>query len=182
MAVARSEVAERYATALFELARDEGQLETVERDLDELSRAMNDSEDLRRLVRSPVFDAEDKGRAFGALLEQAGAAPLTRNFIALLARNGRLSHLEATIDAFGRLLADHRGEVTAEAVSARPLSDEQTRDLRAQIEASVGRSVKLDTRVDESLLGGLIVKVGSRMIDSSLRTKLNRLQQSLKEA
>lgn len=182
MADARSDIVERYATAFFELARDENALDALEKDLAALAAALGDSADLQRLVSSPVFDADTKKAAFAALLEKAGAHQLTQNFVALLATNGRLAVLAEVISTFRAKAADHRGEVGAEATSAHPLTADQTKELRAQIEASVGKTVNLDTKVDASLLGGLIVKVGSRMIDSSLRTKLNRLQQTLKEA
>lgn len=182
MTDSRSEIAERYAEALFELALEDGSLETVERDLQGISTALKDSEDLERLVSSPVFDHDVKASALEAILDKGGASITTRNFVKLLARNGRVSLLGSVIAAFARRAADHRGEISAEAISATALSDEQAQNLRQQIEAKVGKSVNLTTRTDSSLLGGLIVKVGSRMIDSSFRTKLTRLQQSLKEA
>ena len=182
MADSRSEVAERYAEALFELALEEGALETVEADMKEIGAALEQSDDLRRLVESPVFDHDVIADALSAVLEQAGASLTVKNFVKLLARNGRASALAGVVAAFAARAADHRGEVSAEAVSAAPLSADQEKSLRQQIEAKVGKSVVLTTRTDASLLGGLVVKVGSKMIDSSLRTKLNRLQQSLKEA
>ncbi|WOI53081.1 F0F1 ATP synthase subunit delta [Parvularcula sp. LCG005] len=182
MADARSDVAERYATAFFELARDENSLEALEADLTALEKALADSAELRSVAQSPIFSSESKTAAFTAIAQAQGAQQLTQNLIALLGRNNRISVLPGIITAFHRMAAAHRGEVSAEAVSARPLSDEQTKALRAQIESSVGKAVNLVTSVDPSLLGGLIVKVGSRMVDSSLRTKLNRLQQTLKEA
>lgn len=182
MADSRSEVAERYAEALFDLAVEEGALETVENDLKTLADTLDNSEDLRRLIGSPVFDRDVKAQGLIAVLERLDTSFTTRNFVKLLTQNGRAAVLRDTIAAFMRLTAAHRGEVAAEAVSAQPLTDDQEKSLRQQIEASVGKQVNLVTRVDASLLGGLIVKVGSKMIDSSLRTKLNRLQQSLKEA
>ena len=182
MADAKSDVVERYATAFFELAADEGAIDALEANLRGISSGLEASDDLNRLVASPVFDADQKARGLDAVLEKAGAHPLTRNFTALLAKNNRLSVLSDVIARFHRLAADHRGEVSAEAVSAHPLTEDQTKTLRSQIETSVGKAVNLETRVEKDLLGGLIVKVGSRMIDSSLRTKLNRLQQTLKEA
>lgn len=182
MAVTRSEVAERYAEALFDLSLEEKALETVEKDLTGLGRILGDSAELRRLVASPVFDREQKTEAMLAILTKAGASQTLQNFVAVLGRNGRMRQLPAVIEAFARLAAAHRNEVAAEAISATPLTDVQEQELRTQIEASSGRTVNLTTRVDEGLLGGLIVKVGSKMIDSSLRTRLNRLKQSLKEA
>ena len=182
MADLRSEVAERYAAAFFDLATEQDVVSKVEGDLAALKKALSESDDLRRLVRSPVFGSEQKSAAMIALLQRGGAHQLTQNLIALMARNSRLSLIGETITAFMRLAADARGEVSAEAISARPLTDDQTNALRSQIEAAVGKAVNLATAVDETLIGGMIVKVGSRMIDSSLRTKLNRLQQTLKEA
>lgn len=182
MAVTRSEVAERYAAALFDLSRDEGSLAAVESDLRALSQALDESVDLQRVVTSPVFEAHEKAAAMDAILSGAGAQSTTRNFVGVLSRNRRLSQLRAVITSFLAMAADFRGEISASAISARPLTDSQLSNLRQQIEASVGKTVNLETSVDESLLGGLIVKVGSKMIDSSIRTKLNRLQQSLKEA
>lgn len=182
MAEAQSDVAGRYASALFDLAVEADALGTVEGELTALDGLLAESDDLRRLAESPVFDADTKLAGFTAVLEKAGAGSLLKNFIGVLAHNHRLSDVRDVIAAFGQLAADHRGEVAAEAISARPLSDDQTSSLRNQIEASLGKAVNLSTTVDPSLLGGLIVKVGSRMVDSSLRTKLNRLQQTLKEA
>ena len=176
------DVAARYARAFYELARDEGALEAVEADMKDLRRLMAESADLRRLARSPVLGADDKARGLDAVLEKAGAHPLTRKLGGLLARNARLFALDDVAKAFLDRAAEDRGEVTAEAVSAAPLTPEQDKELRAQIERAVGRQVNLVTSVDPSLLGGLIVKVGSRMMDSSLRTKLSRLSTRLKEA
>ena len=145
MADARSDIVERYAAAFFELARDENALEALEKDLVQIAEALGGSEDLRRLVASPVFDAETKKAGFAAVLDKAGAQPLTKNFVALLAQNGRLGVLADVISAFRRLAADHRGEVSAEATSARALTLEQTKDLRAQIEASVGKALNLES-------------------------------------
>ena len=178
----RSDIAERYASAFFELAREEGVLDALEGDMRDLRRALDGSADLRRLAASPVIDADDKARAMAALLERSGAHPLTGNLVALLARNARLFVLDGVAAAFLDRAAKARGEVSAEAVTAHELTDEQRAALRAQIEQSVGKAVNLETRVDPSLLGGLVVKVGSRMLDSSLRTKLARLQGRLARA
>ncbi|NNU15929.1 F0F1 ATP synthase subunit delta [Parvularcula sp. ZS-1/3] len=181
MADSRSEIAERYASAFFELARDEGKLEKAEADLDALRSAYNDSDDLRRLVQSPAFSADAKKEGMKALLDGKADA-LTSNFIQLVAAKGRLTLLTTIITDFKRIAAEARGEVAAEVVSAHPLSDDQLNDLKAQIRASVGKDVTLDARTDPDLLGGLIVKIGSRMIDSSLKTKLARMRARLKEA
>ena len=182
MADQRSEIAERYAEAFFELAQDEGKAPATEQDLDALRAAYDDSEDFRRLVLSPAFSSDQKTAGIAAVLEKGGADQLTRNFGQLLAKNGRLSLLLTAIAEFKRIAAEARGEVSAEVVSAHPLSDDQVAELKTQIGASVGKDVTLDTRTDPDLLGGLVVKVGSRMIDSSLKTKLARLRARLKEA
>lgn len=175
-------VAGRYATALFELAESEGSLDAVAENLASIGQMLDESEDLRRLVRSPVFGADVQGRAFGAVLEKAGIGGLTANFIGLVIKNRRLFALTGMISAFRQLLAVKRGEITASVSSAHPLSDAQIEGLKAALKSATGRDVNMDTTVDESLLGGLIVKVGSRMIDSSLRTKLNSLKIAMKEA
>lgn len=181
MADSRSEIAERYASAFFELARDEGKLGEAEADLDALAAAYGESEDLRRLIQSPAFNADAKAAGMKALLD-GKADVLTTNFIRLVASKGRLSLLLSMIRRFKEIAAEARGEVAAEVVSAHPLSDDQITDLKAQIRASIGKDVTLQTRTDPDLLGGLIVKIGSRMIDSSLKTKLARLRARLKEA
>lgn len=175
-------VAERYAGALFDLALDEGALEAIEADIAALRAAIDASADLRHVLRSPVYDIEDKTRAMMSLAEKAGFSLLTRNFLGLIARNRRLFALPAIIDAFAARLAAHRGEIAAQAVAPVPLNDEQTKRLRHELEAMVGRAVNLTVRVDPELLGGLVVKIGSTMIDSSLKTKLNRLKSVMKEA
>ena len=182
MAEIRSDVAERYASAFFDLAKEEGQVGALEADMRGLAEAIGGSDDLARLVRSPVFDAEDKRRGMNAVLERMGANGLTRNLVALLVKNGRLFALEGVARAFLDLAAKDRGEVSAEATTAHPLSPEQDAELRRQIAQAVGREVNLTTKVDPDLLGGLVVKVGSRMMDSSLRTKLARLRTRLTTA
>jgi F-type H+-transporting ATPase subunit delta len=177
-----SGVAQRYASALFELARDESALESVEADLVAFRGLLNESADLSRLVSSPVFSAEDQERAIGAVADKAGVTGLVGNLVRLIARNRRLFTLPDIIKGFQAMLADHRGEITADVVSARPLSDAQTKALKAAMKASLGKDVTIDSRVEPAILGGLIVKVGSRMIDSSIRTKLNIMKSRLKEA
>lgn len=177
-----SGIAARYAGAFFELAQEAGALDAAEADLKALKGAIAASADLRGFLASPVYDAADQARAIGAIGEKLGLGPLTRNFLGLVARNRRLFALEAVIAAFLARLSEHRGEVRAEALSAAPLSDDHLKRLRGEIEAMVGRAVLLDARVDPDLLGGLVVKVGSTMIDSSLKTKLNRMKSVMKEA
>jgi len=177
-----SGAAGRYAEALFDLAKDAGAIDGVEDDMRSLSAAITGSNDFRDFLRSPVYGREEKENAIVAVVDKAGLSGLSKNFIGLVAKKGRLFALEEMIDGFGKLAAHHRGEVRAEAVSAAPLNDEQLRRLRGEIEGIVGKAVNLNTSVDPDLLGGLIVKVGSTMIDSSLRTKLNKLKSAMKEA
>ena len=174
-------VAGRYASALFELAQEQSSVPTVERDLGNLQALLDESADLRRLVLSPVFSADDQARALDAILSKGGAGQLTVNFVKLIARNRRLFSLTDMIKAFRALAARARGEVEAEVTSAAPLSDEQMATLRETLKSTIGRDVAINAKVDASLLGGLIVKVGSRMIDSSLRTKLATLKMRMKE-
>lgn len=182
MVQTRSDIAERYASAFFDLAVEERAQDALESDMRDLRAALADSADLRRLAASPVIGTEDKARAMAAVLDKAGAHPLTRNLVALLSKNARLFALDGVAAAFIDRAAKARGEVSAEAVTAHELTPEQHTALRAQIEQSVGKAVNLETRVDPSLLGGLVVKVGSRMLDSSLKTKLSRLQGRLAKA
>ncbi|MEX2249270.1 MAG: F0F1 ATP synthase subunit delta, partial [Parvibaculum sp.] len=177
-----SGMAGRYATALFELADAQNALDATAADLGAITRMLNESSDLTRLVRSPVFSADEQGRAFAAVLDKAGASTLVKNFIGLVIRNRRLFALPGMISAYTAILAKTRGEMTADVVSAHPLKDAQLESLKASLKTATGKDVRIDTRVDASLLGGLVVKVGSRMIDSSLKTKLNSLQIAMKEA
>jgi F-type H+-transporting ATPase subunit delta len=176
-----SGVAGRYATALFELARDSGALDAVEADLKRFAGLVEDSADLKRLVRSPVFSADEQLRAISAVLERAELGALVGNFVKVAARNRRLFAVPDMITAFGRLLANHRGEVSAEVTSAEALSEAHVGDLKAALKAALGKDVALETHVDPSLIGGLIVRVGSRMIDGSIKTKLNSLNLAMKE-
>jgi F-type H+-transporting ATPase subunit delta len=173
-------MAGRYAAALFELAKDQKQLDQVAGDLESFERMLDGSDELRRLVRSPVISAEDQARALSALLGKAQIGGLTANFFALIARNRRLFAAADMIKGFRALLARERGEVNADVISAHPLTPEQVTLLSDSLKAQVGKNVKIATRVDPNLLGGLIVKVGSRMIDSSLRTKLDNLKVAMK--
>lgn len=177
-----SGVAERYASALFELARDETALDEVAADLSTFTAMMAESEDLTRLVRSPVFSSEDQTRGISAVLDKAGIGVLTANFIKLVARNRRLFVLSDTITSFRQMLARERGEITATVTSAEPLSETQVTALRAALKDAMGKDVTLNQAVDASLIGGLVVQVGSRMVDTSLRTKLNAMKFAMKEA
>lgn len=174
-------MAGRYATALFELARDEDKLDETAAALAELEALLNESPELTRLVRSPIFSAAEQAGALEAVGTQAAIPALTGNFLQLLVKNRRLFALRDIIHGFRALLANHRGEVQAEVTSAVPLSDQQTDDLKATLKAKTGKDVTLTQSVDPSLLGGLIVKIGSRMVDSSIRTKLNSMKIAMKE-
>jgi F-type H+-transporting ATPase subunit delta len=170
----------RYASALFELATEEKATEEVSRQLSTFQSAIDQSEDLSRLVRSPVFSSEDQVSALGAVAGQLGITGTTLNFLKLVAKNRRLSVIPDMIKAFATLLAASKGEVAGEVTSAEPLSATQLADLKAALKSALGRDVALTTRVDSSLLGGLIVKVGSRMMDNSLKTKLQTLKIAMK--
>jgi len=176
----QASLAGRYASALFGLARDEKQIDAVSRSLDSLNQALADSRELQQLVVSPLVDRDQAGKAFAAVAAELKADPLTTNFLGVLARNGRKSRLPQVIRAFRRLAAEHRGETSAEVISAHPLNDSQIGRLKEQLRARIGRDVAIDSRTDPQILGGLIVKVGSQMIDSSLRTKLNKLALAMK--
>ncbi len=177
-----SGLAGRYATALFELARERDVLDATASDLSSLKAMLDESEALRRLVLSPVVAREDQGRAMAALVERAGLGALTGNFVGLLAGNRRLFALADMIAAYETLLASHRGEVTAEVISARPLSEAQAAAVAAALKSVVGSDVRLTASVDDSLLGGLVVKLGSQMVDASLKAKLQALELAMKGA
>jgi F-type H+-transporting ATPase subunit delta len=173
-------MAGRYAAALFEIAKDEKQFAQVEKDVKAFQAMLDASEDLRRLVRSPVISAENQATALAALLQKAEISNLTANFLKVIARNRRLFAVADMLKNFRALLARERGEVSADVASAHPLSAEQMNALKDTLKAQMGKDVQINTRVDPNLLGGLVVKVGSRMIDSSLRTKLNNLKVAMK--
>lgn len=171
----------RYASALFELAQEQSQLQPVENDLNRIQAMLDESPDLLRMVRSPVFSADDQTKALDALLSKAGIGGLTLNFVKLIVRNRRLFAIPDMIKAFRTLAAGARGEVQADVASATALNDSQLQALKETLKASIGKDVQINASVDPSLLGGLVVKVGSRMIDSSLRTKLSTLKLRMKE-
>ena len=173
-------LAGRYANALFELAQDQKAVDAVSTDLASLRRALETSADLARLVRSPVFSAADHSKALKAVLEKMGAGALTIKFVLLLAQKRRLFVLVQIIAAYERLVARSRGETEAEVTAARALSDGEIAELKSTLKSKLGKEPRLHTKVDPSLLGGLVVKVGSRMIDSSLRTKLDGLRAAMK--
>lgn len=171
-----------YAAAAFDLAKETGALDALEKDLTSLDHTMTTSQDFADFVRSPILAADQKQAALAAILDKAGAHELTKKFLGIVARNNRLFALSAIVLSFKKLCADARGEINAEAISAHPLTEANVADLKTKIEGYIGKSVQLSTKVDADLLGGLIVKVGDTMIDSSLRTKLNRLQNAMLSA
>jgi F-type H+-transporting ATPase subunit delta len=176
----QASLAGRYALALFELARDEKQIETVGASLASLRRALTDSADLRELINSPLIDREDQARAVGAVVGTMALDTLTSNLVGVLAKNRRLPKLPDVIRAFNLLAARHRGEITAEVTSARPLDDDQVAAIKQHLRSRMGSDIAVDLAVDPALLGGLVVKIGSQMIDSSIRTKLNTLAHVMK--
>ena len=177
-----SNVGGRYAQALFDLANDEKQLAAVEADLKSLKAMLAESRDLRTLLSSPGFGSEDKGKGLLAVARKAGLGPLTQKFLGLLAANGRASALASVITGFEALSAERRGTVAAEVVTALPLSAAQSKGVAAALRQALGKDPEISTRVDPSILGGIKVKVGSRLFDASLRSKLDSLKFALKRA
>ena len=175
-------VAGRYASALFELARDEGSIETVSRDLDGFARLLDESEDLRNLIRSPVIAAEDQLRAVSAVMERAGIGGLAANLIRLVATKRRLFVLPDMIRGYRAFVARSKGIVPAEVRLAEQPSDRIMDDIRSALRDMAGSEVDVAVKIDPRLIGGLVVKVGSRMVDASLRTKLNSIRIAMKEA
>ena len=173
-------LAGRYATALFDLAKDGGKLDSVGQSLARVRTALAESAELRALVSSPLLARQDAAKGVAAVADKLGLDPLTKNFLGVLAANRRLTALGDVMAAYDKLAADHRGETTAEVTSAHPLSADQVTALKSKLKAGLGREVMIDQTVDPSILGGLIVKVGSKMIDSSLRTKIDTLGQAMK--
>ena len=177
-----SGVAGRYATALFELARDEKSVDSVKADLDNFDAMVADSADLARLVRSPVFTADEQAKALAAILDKAGISGIAANFLKVLTANRRLFAVRDVIRSFRTLVARFRGEASAEVTVAEQLSDKNLEALKAALKSVTGKDVDLNVKVDPTIIGGLVVKLGSRMVDSSLRTKLNSIKHAMKEA
>jgi F-type H+-transporting ATPase subunit delta len=177
-----SGVAGRYATALFDLARDEKSVDAVKSDLDKFNALLNESADLKRLVRSPVFSAEAQLKALSAVLDKAGISGITAKFLKVLTSNRRLFAVADVIRAYNALVANFKGEATAEVTVAEALNDKNLDALKAALKSVTGKDVALNVKIDPSIIGGLVVKVGSRMVDSSLRTKLNSIKHAMKEA
>ena len=177
-----SGVSGRYATALFELARDEKSIDAVRADLEKFEAMLADSSDLKRLVRSPVFSAGEQSRALVAVLEKAGISGVAANFLKVLTANRRLFAVTDVIRSFRALVARFKGEATADVTVAEKLSDKNLDALKTALKSVTGKDVALNVNVDPSIIGGLVVKLGSRMVDSSLRTKLNSIKHAMKEA
>jgi F-type H+-transporting ATPase subunit delta len=176
-----SGMAGRYATALFELAREERALDAVKADLDRFGAMLDESTDLRRLVRSPVFGADEQLKALSVVLDRAGIAGLAANFLRVIVTNRRLFAVREIIGDFRKLLARHRGEVSAEVTLAERPSDAHLSAIKDALKGVTRKDVQVDVKIDPTIIGGLIVKLGSRMVDSSLRTKLNSLKAAMKE-
>ncbi|MEW4466420.1 F0F1 ATP synthase subunit delta [Parasphingorhabdus sp. JC815] len=176
----RASLAGRYATALFALATENKAIDKVEASLASLNKAMNESDELKALISSPVLSRADAGKAIAAIAKKMKLDNLTTNMLGVLAANRRLDQIPSVIRAFATLASAHRGEITAEVTSAHPLDDAQIAALKAQLKKRVGNDVSVSTSVDPSILGGLVVKIGSQMIDNSIKTRLNTLSQAMK--
>ena len=178
-----SGMAGRYANALFELALDNKAVDAVKKDLDQFDALVADSADLNRLVRSPVFGADEQLKALSAILTKVAIAGLAANFLRVITTNRRLFAVHDMIRAYRALVARHKGEVTAHITVAEKLSDKNMDALKGALKSVTGgKDIDLDVKVDPAIIGGLVVKVGSRMVDSSLRTKLNSIKLAMKEA
>ena len=177
-----SGMAGRYASALFDLANETNAIDAVKTNLERFDKLVAESADLERLVRSPVFSAEDQAQALSAVLERAGIDGLAAKFLKLVTANRRLFAVRDMIKGFRELVAKHRGEATAEVTVAEQLKDEHIEALRAALQQVSGKDVGLDIKIDPAIIGGLVVKLGSRMVDTSLRTKLNAIKHAMKEA
>jgi len=176
-----SGMAGRYATALFELALEQNALDAVSNDLDRFEAVLAESADLGRLVRSPVFSTEEQVRALTAVIELIGLRGLSAHFLLTVASNRRLFAVREVIRAYRQLVARHRGELAAQVTLAQPPSERHVAALSEALDSVTGKHVHVDVKVDPSIIGGLVVKLGSRMVDSSLRTKLNLMKHAMKE-
>jgi F-type H+-transporting ATPase subunit delta len=175
-------MAGRYANALFDLARDGDAIDAVQADLERFDALVAESADLNRLVRSPVFSAAEQLHALSAVLDKAGIGGLTAKFLKLITTNRRLFAVRDMVRGYRKLVAEHKGEATAEVTVAEALKDEHLGALRSALKAVSGKDVDLKVKVDPAIIGGLVVKLGSRMVDTSLRTKLNAIRHAMKEA
>ncbi len=177
-----SGMAGRYATALFELARDANTIDPVKIDLERFDRLVAEVGDLERLVRSPVFSADEQLHALSGVLDRAGIGGLAAQFLKLVTSNRRLFAVRDIVRGYRELVAEHKGEATAEVTVAEALKDDHVAALRSALKAVSGKDVDLNITVDPAIIGGLVIKLGSRMVDSSLRTKLNSIKHAMKEA
>jgi F-type H+-transporting ATPase subunit delta len=177
-----SGMAGRYAAALFDLAREANAIDAVKADLDRFNAMVTESPDLARLVRSPVFSADEQLQALAAVLQRAGIGGLAEKFLKLVTANRRLFAVRDMVKAFRELVADHKGEATAEVTVAEQLRDDHVAALKSALKAVSGKDVDLNIKIDPAIIGGLVVKLGSRMVDTSLRTKLNAVRHAMKEA
>ncbi|NDU99922.1 F0F1 ATP synthase subunit delta [Pseudoroseicyclus tamaricis] len=175
-------IAARYASAAYDLASEAGGIAALEADVDSLETALAESDDFSSLIHSPIYSRDQQGRAIAALASAMGLTETMRNVLGLMAAKRRLFVLPQLLEALRARIADEKGEITAEVTTAQPLSDQQAARLAETLSEKSGKSVKLKTSVDESLIGGLIVKMGSQMIDTSIASKLSSLQNSMKEA
>jgi len=171
----------RYASAIFDLAKSSGSLDSVASEFDALGTVLKDNSELSDVIASPAYSRDQQGAVMAQIGQKLGASDITRKFVGLMAQKGRLALLPDAMKGFSALLAEERGEETAEVVSAKPLSDMQRDALAQNLKSSFGKDVKIDASVDPSLLGGLIVKIGSKMVDASLKSKLERLELAMKE-
>jgi F-type H+-transporting ATPase subunit delta len=175
-------MAGRYATALFDLSSETNAVDAVKADLERFAALIAESADLKRLVRSPVFSTAEQLQALGAVLERVGIGGIAAKFLKLVTANRRLFAVSDMIRGFRELVAKHKGEATAEVTVAETLKDEHVEALRSALKAVSGKDVDLDIKIDPAIIGGLVVKLGSRMVDTSLRTKLNAIKHAMKEA
>ena len=176
----RASLAGRYASALFDLARDQRQIDSVSASLERVGKALAESPEFQAVTESPRIGRDDAARAVAAIASSLELDKITGNFLGVLATNDRLRQLLEIIRLFGRLAAEHRGETTAEVTSARALDDEQIAALKAKLGQRAGNDIRIEQRVDPSILGGIVVRLGSQMIDASIRTKLNTLATAMK--
>ncbi len=177
-----SGMAGRYATALFELARETNSIDAVKADLERFDAMVGESADLNRLVRSPVFSAAEQLQALSAVLDRAGIGGLAAKFLKLVTMNRRLFAARDMVRGYRELVALHKGEATAEITVAEQLKDDHVAALKSALKAVSGKDVDLNIKIDPAIIGGLVVKLGSRMVDTSLRTKLNAIRHAMKEA
>lgn len=175
-----SGVAGRYATALFELAREKGELDEVDANLRHLAALLEESPEFRYATRSPSLSRREQASLMAGVAKEIGLAGVVANFLGVLARNRRLAELGEIASAFARLMAAHRGEIRAQVRSAKALDKTQTEALKAKLKALAGQEVTIEASVDESLIGGLVIRIGSRMIDGSVASKLAALERAMK--